>query len=132
MFCPDDCFSRHPTLRIRPVPEMNCCLVFVPERARLHTLNAPAWLALELCDGRDARALAAAYRSTLGGAGDAAADAAIESELAGVLDALERNGIVERVRRPRPSPCNPLDPGERHEAAQRSRSRTPARAQVRA
>jgi len=97
MFCPDDCFNRHPTLRTRPVPEMNCCLVFTPERPQLHTLNAAAWLVLELCDGRNARALAAGYRSAVAAAAD---DAAIESELADVLEALERKGIVERIRRP--------------------------------
>jgi hypothetical protein len=58
------CIKKTRHLRIRPVPEMETCLVYTPKEPNLYTLNATAWLVLELCDGRPWRDLEHAfYRS---------------------------------------------------------------------
>jgi hypothetical protein len=44
--------SRNPEAKLRPVPEWGRCLVYTPDDPELFELNATAWLALELCDGR--------------------------------------------------------------------------------
>jgi len=61
VFCPSDCYVKAPDLRIRPVPEMGCCLVYTPRNPNLYTLNATAWLILELCDGRSGAEIAASF-----------------------------------------------------------------------
>ena len=55
------CVTKRPNLRIRPVPEMNTCVVFNPADAALRTVTPAAWLLLELCDGRSPAALRDAY-----------------------------------------------------------------------
>lgn len=45
-------YRRAPDIRLRPVPEMEICLVFTPANPNVYTLNAACWLILELCDGR--------------------------------------------------------------------------------
>jgi hypothetical protein len=45
------CFRKTRRLRIRPVPEREVCLVYTPANPNLYTLNATAWVVLELCDG---------------------------------------------------------------------------------
>lgn len=64
-----DCFRRPPELRVRPVPELGYCLVFTPARPMLYTLNAAAWLLLELCDGQDLQALEADFLAAYTGQG---------------------------------------------------------------
>jgi hypothetical protein len=59
------CFRKTRGLRIRPVPEMEFCLVYTPRKPDLYTLNATAWLILELCDGRSFKDLAAAFHSSV-------------------------------------------------------------------
>jgi hypothetical protein len=49
---PNGCFRKTRRLRIRPLPEREVCLVYTPGNPNLYTLNATAWLVLELCDGR--------------------------------------------------------------------------------
>ncbi len=92
MFCPHDCFNRHPSLRVRPVPELERCLVFTPEQPRLYTLNASAWLVLELCDGRTLAGIEAAYRDAIG----AAPGQAVAPELHAIVGDLAGKGIVTR------------------------------------
>jgi len=92
----NDCYVRTANLRIRPVPEQNCCFVFTPDRPNLYTLNPSAWLVLELCDGQSVEALEAAYRASMG-AGEAVA------ELEKILEDFAGKGIVER--RPRTVPA---------------------------
>ena len=50
------------------------CFAYRPRPPALHGLNLTSWMVIELCDGRDDAALAAAYANTArlaGGAGDA-------------------------------------------------------------
>jgi hypothetical protein len=49
---PNGCFRKTRNLRIRPLPEREVCLVYTPKNPNLYTLNATAWIILELCDGR--------------------------------------------------------------------------------
>jgi hypothetical protein len=46
------CYRKTRHLRLRPLPEMEVCLVYTPTNPNLYTLNATAWVVLELCDGR--------------------------------------------------------------------------------
>jgi len=55
------CYRTAPGLRIRPVPEIDTWIAFAPDPARLVTLNATAWLILELCEGSTPEELDAAY-----------------------------------------------------------------------
>lgn len=115
MFFPQDSYARTAALRIRPVPERECCIVFTPDRPNLYTLNATAWLILELCDGQDGRSLEAAYRSAIGAPPDSASAGA---ELRAVIADFEQKGIVERrplagSREGRRSGGHPLLAGER-------------------
>jgi len=55
--------TRH--LRLRPVPEREVCLVYTPKSPNLYTLNATAWVVLELCDGRSLPALSKAFHSAV-------------------------------------------------------------------
>ena len=95
MFFPNDCYAKPPDLRIRPVPELECCLVFTPQRPNLYTLNATAWLVLELCDGRAGSALEEAYRESLE---LQEGDADPKDELHGIIEDFERWGLVVRTR----------------------------------
>ncbi len=55
------CFRKTRHLRIRPLPEMEACLVYTPKNPNLYTLNATAWVVLELCDGRTLPQLETAF-----------------------------------------------------------------------
>jgi len=109
MFSPNDCFVRTPELRIRPVPELGRCMVFTPARPHLYTLNAAAWLALELCDGRSLSMLEAAYVDMVGevGGGSSSGD-----ELRTTLEEFERKGIIVRASAPPGAKSGPLDDEE--------------------
>lgn len=52
MSCRNGSYRKVRNLRVRPVPEMEVCLVFTPDDPNLYTLNPTAWLIFELCDGR--------------------------------------------------------------------------------
>lgn len=92
MFCPHDCFTRQPGLRVRAVPELGRCLVFTPAQPQLHTLNASAWLVFELCDGRSLAAIEAAYRDAIG----AGPEQALASELHAIVGGLIERSLVGR------------------------------------
>ncbi len=96
MSCPSDCFRRVSDLRVRPVPELGCCLVFTPSRPRLYTLNPAAWLLLELCDGQDRGALEAEFHAALAEQDPFAADL---PDAAALIDDLLAKGIL--LRQPR-------------------------------
>jgi hypothetical protein len=59
------CFRKTRRLRIRPVPEREVCLVYTPSNPNLYTLNATAWVVLELCDGRSLPALQEAFHGAV-------------------------------------------------------------------
>lgn len=59
------CFRKTRRLRIRPLPEREVCLVYTPKSPNLYTLNATAWVVLELCDGRSLPALQKAFHSAV-------------------------------------------------------------------
>jgi hypothetical protein len=62
---PNGCFRKTRHLRIRPLPEREVCLVYTPTNPSLYTLNATAWVVLELCDGRSLPALQKAFHSAV-------------------------------------------------------------------
>ena len=64
MSFPTGSFRRSRGLRLRPLPEREVCLVYVPKKPNLYTLNATAWVILELCRGQPVKDLQAEfYRS---------------------------------------------------------------------
>ena len=44
-------FVHHPDVRLRPISELDVCLVYRPRPPKLFKLNRTAWLLLELADG---------------------------------------------------------------------------------
>lgn len=52
MSFPTGSFRRSRGLRLRPLPEREVCFVYVPRKPDLYTLNATAWMILELCRGQ--------------------------------------------------------------------------------
>ncbi len=63
---PTGCFRHSPGLRVRPVPELETCIVFTPASPRLYRLNLNAWLILELCSGETRPGLEEAYADAVG------------------------------------------------------------------
>lgn len=61
MSCRNGSYRKVRNLRVRPVPEMEVCLVFTPDDPNIYTLNATAWLIFELCDGRPLSAMEDAF-----------------------------------------------------------------------
>ncbi len=61
MSFPTGSFRRSRGLRLRPLPEREVCLVYVPKRPNLYTLNATAWMILELCRGQPLKELQAEF-----------------------------------------------------------------------
>lgn len=88
-----DCLRCPPDLRVRPVPELGYCLVFTPARPTLYTLNAAAWLLLELCDGRDVQAIEAEFRAVYAEQGS---DARHVPDVHPIVEDLARKGILLR------------------------------------
>jgi hypothetical protein len=88
---PTGCFRRSPGLRLRPVPELDTCLVYRPRPPKLFRLSLSAWLVLELCDGLDDAQLGDAYRRAAGNRmnGEQAARQARQG-----LEMLIQNGLV--------------------------------------
>jgi hypothetical protein len=87
-------WTASPDLRLRPVPELACCLVYVPRPPALHGLNLTSWLVLSLCDGRDEAAIAKEYFelvTKVGGPGTA------RNAVEGALLQLEELRLVRRT-----------------------------------
>lgn len=93
MSCPTGCYRLVRDVRVRPVPELETCIVYTPSDPRLYRLNLNSWLILELCQGRSDAELSEAYLEAVPPAGTAGR--ALREGLATLLDA----GIVERVQR---------------------------------
>ena len=107
------CYRRRRGVRVRPVPEVGACYVYTPARPGLYALNMSAWLILELCEGRSARALARAYEHemkkafwrTVDGnyfvAPPPPSSGELRRGLQAALSALEAQGIIERREQPK-------------------------------
>ena len=95
------CFSRSPGLRIRPVAELQTCLVYRPHPPKLFRLNGSAWLVLELCEGLDRAQLMAAYR---GVAGNHVSAADVAGQVEQGLDLLMREGMIAVSESDGPAP----------------------------
>jgi hypothetical protein len=59
------CLARRNDLTIRPIPELQLCMVYRPKPARIVTLNLAAWLLLEMCDGSIASDIFSRYAQAL-------------------------------------------------------------------
>ncbi len=65
-------WAQIPGLRLRPMPELACCLAYVRDPPALHGLNLTSWIVLTLCDGRPQTDITRAYLeavSPVGGPG---------------------------------------------------------------
>lgn len=92
MSSPTDCYSHPRGLRIRPVHELDTCVVFAPAQARLFRLNPHAWLVLELCRGQPtAAALRTAYLEAVM---PPLAEAEATASLAAAITLLLRHGLL--------------------------------------
>jgi hypothetical protein len=91
---PSGCYRKTRRLRIRPVPEREVCLVYTPSNPNLYTLNATAWVVLELCDGRTLAELEKAFHQSVEPL--MSEDEASEYLLVSLQDMLEKS-IVEVV-----------------------------------
>lgn len=65
MSFPTGSFRRSRGLRLRPVPEREVCLVYVPRKPNLYTLNATAWMILEMCRGQPLKDLQAEFYDSI-------------------------------------------------------------------
>ncbi len=96
MSFPNGCFRKARYLRTRPLPEREVCLVYTPRNPNLYTLNATAWVVLELCNGRSLAELEKAFHQSVEPL--MSEPEAREYLLASLRDMLEKS-IVEIVPR---------------------------------
>jgi hypothetical protein len=92
--CRTGCYRKVSNLRIRPIHEMERCLVFTPDNPSLYSLNPTAWLIFELCDGRGMEELEDAYYATVE---PLLSRDEVSREVRRGLEDLEHKGIVEWV-----------------------------------
>jgi hypothetical protein len=85
-------YSKTSNIRIRPVNEMDVCLVYTPNSPKLYTLNPTAWLVMELCDGRDLAALERRYYAAIE---PLRSREAAKTELRQAINDLISMGVVE-------------------------------------
>jgi hypothetical protein len=64
VYCQTGSYRKIQNLRVRPVPELEFCLVFTPDDPSIYTLNPTAWLIFEACDGRSGNELEALFYKT--------------------------------------------------------------------
>ena len=91
MSFPAGCYRKTPNIRVRPVHELELCLVFTPDNPNVYSLNPSAWMVMELCDGRSWEELERAYRSAVEGFGPIEN---LAEDLADAVRDLEAKGIV--------------------------------------
>jgi hypothetical protein len=87
-----------PDIRVRPIDEMDVCLVYTPSDPKLYTLNPTAWLVMELCDGRDWTSLERGYYAAIE---PLRSREAAKAELERAVEDLVSMGIVEVTHRHR-------------------------------
>jgi hypothetical protein len=85
-------YSTVPDIRVRPVSEMDVCLVYTPGNPKLYALNPTAWLVMELCDGRGWTSLERRYYATIE---PLRSREAAKAELECAVNDLVGKGIVE-------------------------------------
>ena len=83
---------REAGVRLRPVPELSCCLVYRRRPPALCGLNLTSWLALTLCDGRSEDDIADAYAEAVGRMGPGTG----RSTLAEALQQLEALRLIRK------------------------------------
>ena len=94
MSCRVGCYRKIANLRVRPVHEMELCLVFTPSNPNLYSLNPTAWLIFELCDGRRVEELEHAYYAIVE---PLLSREQVSRDVRGGIEELERKGIIEWV-----------------------------------
>jgi hypothetical protein len=92
--CRAGCYRKIANLRLRPVHEMELCLVFTPSNPNLYSLNPTAWLIFELCDGRRVEELEHAYYAIVE---PLLSREQVSRDVRGGIEELERKGIIEWV-----------------------------------
>ena len=85
-------YSTVPDIRVRPVNEMDLCLVYTPSNPKLYSLNPTAWLVMELCDGRGWTSLERGYYAAIE---PLRSREAAKAELERTVNDLVGMGIVE-------------------------------------
>ncbi|WP_394842828.1 HEXXH motif-containing putative peptide modification protein [Pendulispora brunnea] len=83
--------ERRDDVLLRRSPRCSALFALEPRSHKILTLNLPAWLAFELCDGKTEREILAAYASSM----DIPAESAW-TELSPTLDALASSGMIMR------------------------------------
>lgn len=94
MSCRAGCYKKMANLRVRPIHEMEVCLVFTPDRPNLYSLNPTAWLIFELCDGRPMEELENVYYDV---AEPLLSREEVSRDVRRAVQDLESKGIVEWV-----------------------------------
>lgn len=91
-------YAHAPRIRVRPIPEMQSCAVYDPERAELYRLDGIAWLVFELCTGVTGATIERAYLRI---AGETTARDTARAVFRTTLADLLSRGIVRCLRRGR-------------------------------
>ena len=91
-----------PTVLLRPVPELDCCLAYLPprsdppRRAAFHGLTLTTWYGLSMCDGRSDDLLSQDYQAAMAAShGPGTRPGTLEQALA----QLQVLGLVHRTER---------------------------------
>lgn len=92
-YSPTDRFTRRPDLRMRPLPELESCLVYRRRPPKLFRLNPTAWFLLDQSDGRPLRAIEDAFGEATGTTSAKARARVVQDG----LRALARAGLVRHA-----------------------------------
>ena len=93
-----------PSLRLRPVPEMECCLAYLPPQnaprrpPTIHGLNVTSWFVLSLCDGQDDQSLRQEFSDVLA---QCTGDGTRAGTLLDALAQLHGLGLIHRTEQER-------------------------------
>lgn len=92
-FLPDARFRKPANLRVRPVPEWGCVLVYTPSNPNLHYLDAHSWLVFELCDGSSFQDIRTEFRDCVPAE---TPEQAVTNALDDVMQNLLAAGVIEQ------------------------------------
>jgi hypothetical protein len=62
---PSASYRQKREIRVREVPEMEFCLVYVPADAQIYRLNPSAWFVFRMCEDRTEAQIARAYHAAM-------------------------------------------------------------------